>query len=918
MDRLKSTLSRSNYRHVWKAHPEMLHMSCNGLSESDHDHHCNVVEQDEQHACGYHKISKSTNPFVVVSIDGSTSERNGGSRGGRDHRRNLDQSCKKTTRRAAAAGSSFDFGVSVDPPTQLIGSFLQRQRESGGNSLDMGLNNMELEDAGATAHCNFRDSCENSQLLQAGGDMEVHDSTAAADDWTKLRSRSRSRNKSTKSFKLYSGERRSSDPDTPASVSGVLQASATFNRQKSRIAEMSPAPAASDKSNPMMQSGGIAAAGQDQQHKSHQLRSQQLKSGVLRHTGMLGRLEEEDDPLKDVDVPDRYRSQKWNYLIFLEFVAFVMIVGALVCSTVVPHLRRHVTLWGLNLWRWVVLALVIVCGRLVSSWIIRVVVFFLERSFLLRKKVLYFVYGLRRGVQNCLWLSFVLLAWHFVFDPRVQQATKVLIYVTKVLQCLLIAAALAMVKTLLVKVLASCFHVDTYFERIRDSLYNQYLLETLSGPPLFKAASQSSIAAALQQQKLENEIAGLRNAGAVAPGLKKKSGFIGRGSGLGGGDADDDYNSKNKNKKCETISIEELNKFSRKNISAWNMKRLVKLVKHTGVVTLADNIHDDVNNGETEVNSEWQAKIAAKQIFKNVAKPGCKFIDKDDLLQFVSEEEVTHVLALFDAAVESEKITAQALMNWTVNVYKERRALALSLCDTKTAVNKLHRFINALMFMTVIIIWLLVLGIATTHLILFLSSQLLLVVFVFGNTCKQIFEAIIFLFVMHPFDVGDRCVIDGNQLVVEEMNILTTVFLGDADVKIWYPNSVLATKPIQNFYRSPDMGDNFDFIVAASTPAEKIAQLKERIGRYIQCKSNHWKPDFCLIILDIVEMHQLLLSLGLTHTINHQDFGEKMSRKSDLLWEMKKIFEDLHIDYHLQPQDIILHKGTNNFPITYL
>jgi hypothetical protein len=44
----------------------------------------------------------------------------------------------------------------------------------------------------------------------------------------------------------------------------------------------------------------------------------------------------------------------------------------------------------------------------------------------------------------------------------------------------------------------------------------------------------------------------------------------------------------------------------------------------------------------------------------------CRFIDKDDLLQFVSEEEVAHVLALFDAAVELEKITAQALKNWTV------------------------------------------------------------------------------------------------------------------------------------------------------------------------------------------------------------------------------------------------------------
>jgi hypothetical protein len=38
------------------------------------------------------------------------------------------------------------------------------------------------------------------------------------------------------------------------------------------------------------------------------------------------------------------------------------------------------------------------------------------------------------------------------------------------------------------------------------------------------------------------------------------------------------------------------------------------------------------------------------------------------------------------------------------------------------------------------------------------------VVFIFGNACKTVFEAIIFVFIMHPFDVGDRCVIDGIQV----------------------------------------------------------------------------------------------------------------------------------------------------------
>jgi len=64
----------------------------------------------------------------------------------------------------------------------------------------------------------------------------------------------------------------------------------------------------------------------------------------------------------------------------------------------------------------------------------------------------------------------------------------------------------------------------------------------------------------------------------------------------------------------------------------------------------------------------------------------------------------------------------------------------------------------------ILIIWLLILGIATTKFLLVISSQLLLVVFVFGNSCKTIFEAVIFVFVMHPFDVGDRCEIDGVQV----------------------------------------------------------------------------------------------------------------------------------------------------------
>lgn len=70
-------------------------------------------------------------------------------------------------------------------------------------------------------------------------------------------------------------------------------------------------------------------------------------------------------------------------------------------------------------------------------------------------------------------------------------------------------------------------------------------------------------------------------------------------------------------------------------------------------------------------------------------------------------------------------------------------------------------------------------------------------------------------------------------MVVEEMNILTTVFLRFDNQKVVYPNSLLWTKSIGNYYRSPDMGDGIEFSIHITTPAEKIMLIKQRITRYI-------------------------------------------------------------------------------------
>ncbi|KAG6511081.1 hypothetical protein ZIOFF_029134 [Zingiber officinale] len=182
----------------------------------------------------------------------------------------------------------------------------------------------------------------------------------------------------------------------------------------------------------------------------------------------------------------------------------------------------------------------------------------------------------------------------------------------------------------------------------------------------------------------------------------------------------------------------------------------------------------------------------------------------------------------------------------------------------------------------------------------------------------MVFESIIFLFAMHPFDVADRCEIDGVQMFVEEMNILTTIFLRFDNLKVTYPNTVLATLLLGNFYRSPDMGESIDFCIHVATPVEKIAIMRERIlgvrtkkstllhvlTKYLENKKEHWYPDPLVVLRDVDDMNKLKISIWMRHRINFQDMGERFVRRELVVQEMIKVLRELDIEYCMAPLDV--------------
>ncbi|CAM0913299.1 unnamed protein product [Alopecurus aequalis] len=437
----------------------------------------------------------------------------------------------------------------------------------------------------------------------------------------------------------------------------------------------------------------------------------------------------------------------------LELGVLLVFLALLVVSLVVHPLKGRFV-WGLEIWKWCVMVITVFSGHLVSHWLIAFIVFVIERNFLLRNKVLYFVFGLKRSVQACIWVGLVLIAWSQLFDRelgRPPQTARILNYVSRFLASVLIASFIWLIKTFIMKSIASSFHRKAFFDRIQESLFHQYVLQALSGPPLMELAENIG--------RVPSARMSLSKAAKEEKGTPK------------------------------VIDVAKLRKMNQEKISAWTMKGLISAIRSSKLSTISQSIEsfdefDDMEQKDKEINSEWEAKVAANAIFKNVARPGYTHIEEVDLLRFFHKEEAALVIPMFEGASETGKIKKSALKTWVVKAYLDRKSLAHSLNDTKTAVSQLHNLMRVVVIVIITIITLLLMGIATTKVLVVISSQLLVVVFIFGNACKTVFEALIFVFIMHPFDVGDRCVIDGIQMTVEEMNILTTVLLKNDNEKL--------------------------------------------------------------------------------------------------------------------------------------
>ncbi|GMH17605.1 hypothetical protein Nepgr_019446 [Nepenthes gracilis] len=244
-----------------------------------------------------------------------------------------------------------------------------------------------------------------------------------------------------------------------------------------------------------------------------------------------------------------------------------------------------------------------------------------------------------------------------------------------------------------------------------------------------------------------------------------------------------------------------------KNVTTYGIEQMAR--HFVALAKLSSKKDDDISDLLAECRKAVSRAIKRDDLEYEIDKNS--HITEDNLHDAfpLDDDEVKLVFSALKEMHASEKVSYATLEQWMVRAHKHCLALGYTLTDAKKVVDCLNKLMIGFLITAVILSWLLLTEIATTKLLVVIASPILAATFIFGDTCKTLFEGIIFAFVKHPFDVGDLCIIDNIEMEVKRMGILTTSFLkmGTKDQAL-YPNSILATKSIVNLKET----DPTDFV----------------------------------------------------------------------------------------------------------
>lgn len=184
------------------------------------------------------------------------------------------------------------------------------------------------------------------------------------------------------------------------------------------------------------------------------------------------------------------------------------------------------------------------------------------------------------------------------------------------------------------------------------------------------------------------------------------------------------------------------------------------------------------------LRNSHNSHILARRIYRTFVREGAETITPADLKEaFASEEDAETCFGIFDKDLNGD-ISMEELELVCNEVHLEKKGIAASLKDLDSVVKKLDQVFLCIIFVIAAIVFVSIISGSAASALGTSGTTILGLSWMLQATAQEFLQSIIFVFVKHPFDVGDRVTVYGNtgslgtgdDYYVQEISLLYTEF----------------------------------------------------------------------------------------------------------------------------------------------
>lgn len=304
------------------------------------------------------------------------------------------------------------------------------------------------------------------------------------------------------------------------------------------------------------------------------------------------------------------------------------------------------------------------------------------------------------------------------------------------------------------------------------------------------------------------------------------------------------------------------------------------------------------------INTNNGSQVLARRLYRTFAQDARNTVLPDDLKPaFDNEEEAHAAFSMFDKDLNGD-ISMEELEAVCVEIGRERKGITASLKDLDAVVSKLDQVFLFIVSIITILVFLSLISASASVILTSAGSTILALSWLLQATAQEFLQSIIFVFVKHPFDVGDRVTIYGNtgktltgdDYFVKGISLLYTEFKKMEGQIVQAPNSYLNTIFILNQRRSGGLAEAIPVTVKFGTTLEQIDALRQRLLEFVTLENREYQQNILTELTTIYEAYSVTLNVVFFYKSNWQNELLRLQRRNKFICAMMVSMNELGIE----------------------